>query len=193
MFYNRRGGILPILLLVPVLAFGQAATNSPYSRFGLGDQQSLAFTRNIGMGGISLGMRDPGSIDFINPASLSARDSLSFLFEFGMVGKQSELSVKGESAVSKDINFKNLSIAFPITKRLGAAAGIVPFSSLSYKIKDRTREGDQEYDPNIGGVNYQYEGSGGVHKFLGIILINKPQRPRSFKTAEKIGKVHSQG
>lgn len=166
MFNNKTGLLLPILLLVPVLAFGQAGTNSPYSRFGLGDQQKMEFTRNIGMGGISLGMRNPGFIDFSNPASISARDSLSFLFEFGMVGKQSELSVKGESAQSKDINFKNLSIAFPITKWLGAAVGIVPYSSLNYKIEDQTREEDPEYYPEIGGVNYLYKGTGGVHKFF---------------------------
>jgi len=166
MLNNKKGIFLLILFLVPVLTFGQAATNSPYSRFGLGDQQRMGFTRNIAMGGISLGMRDPGFIDFQNPASLSSRDSLSFLFEFGMVGKQSELSMSGESAVSKDISFKSLSIAFPITKWLGAAAGIVPYSSLSYKIEDQTREGDSEYDPEIGGINYLYEGSGGVHKFF---------------------------
>ena len=166
MFNHRKRLFIPILLLVPVLTFGQAAINSPYSRFGLGDQQKMGFTRNIAMGGISLGMRDPGFIDFQNPASLSSRDSLSFLFEFGMVGKQSELSTSGESAESKDISFKNLSIAFPITRWLGAAAGIVPYSSLSYKIEDQTREGDPEYDPEIGGVNCLYEGSGGVHKFF---------------------------
>ncbi len=166
MFNSRKGIFLYILFLVPILTFGQAATHSPYSRFGLGDPQQMVFTRNIAMGGISLGMRNPGFIDFQNPASLSARDSLSFLFEFGMVGKQSELKTQGESAVSKDVSFKNLSIAFPITKWLSAGAGIVPYSSLSYKIQDQTREEDPEYDPEIGGINYLYKGSGGVHKFF---------------------------
>ncbi len=167
MFSNNKGIFLSILLLLTsALTFGQAAINSPYSRFGLGDHQKMGFTRNIAMGGISLGMRDPGFIDFQNPASLSSRDSLSFLFEFGIVGKQSELSIGDESAVSKDISFKNLSLAFPITKWLGAAAGIVPYSSLSYTIEDQTREGDPEYDPEIGVINHFYEGSGGVNKFF---------------------------
>ena len=168
MFNNNKGIFLSILLLLlaPGLTFGQAAINSPYSRFGLGDHQNMVFTRNIAMGGISLGMRDPGFIDFQNPASLSSRDSLSFLFEFGIVGKQSELSMSGESAVSKDVSFKSLSFAFPITRWLGAAAGIVPYSSLSYKIEDQTIEGDPEYEPDIGGIIYLYEGSGGAHKFF---------------------------
>lgn len=171
MFSNKKEKLLLVLFLVPILSFGQAATNSPYSRFGLGDREKMVLTHNLGMGGITLGARDPGHIDFQNPASLSARDSSSFLFEFGMIGKQSELSMRGVSpaAISRDINFKHLVIAFPVTKWLGASAGIVPYSSVSYNIQSETIEGDPEYDPDIGAINYLYKGTGGVNRFfLGV-------------------------
>ena len=166
MLNHRKGILLILFLLAPIIMSGQAVTNSPYSRFGIGDLQRVQFTRNLGMGGITLGIRDPGYIDFLNPASGSARDSLSFLFEFGMAGKQSELAIKGESATSQDINFKNLALAFPITKWLGANAGIVPYSSMNYRINSQTDEEDPEYNPDIGKINYLYEGTGGVHMFF---------------------------
>ena len=166
MLCDKKGLLLLLLIFVPALSFGQAATNSPYSKFGIGDHQRIMFTRSLGMGGITLGMRDPGYIDFINPASLGARDSLSFLFEFGMIGKQSELAIQGESATSRDINFKNLAMAFPVTKWLGASAGITPYSSMNYNIQSQTVEGDPEYNPDIGEIHYLYQGSGGVHLFF---------------------------
>ena len=166
MLRNRIGPLILMACLIPGMVFGQAATNSPYSRFGLGNQERGSFTRNNAMGGISFGMRNPGYIDFQNPASLSARDSLSFIFDFGMTGQQFQLSTRNSTSTSKDINFKHMAIAFPITKWLGAGAGIVPFSSISYDIAKEVREGDPDYIPEIGGIDYLYRGTGGVHRFF---------------------------
>lgn len=152
--------------VMPGLLFGQAYSNSPYSRFGLGDQEKAMLPRNIAMGGIAIGMRDPAFIDFINPASLSVRDSLSFLFDFGMVGKQTEISSGGITSESKDINFNHLAVAFPITRWLGASAGVVPFSTVTYDIASPVEEGHPEYIPEVGRVDYLYRGKGGVHRFF---------------------------
>ncbi|UCG28919.1 MAG: hypothetical protein JSV24_06035 [Bacteroidales bacterium] len=166
MLPKGKGILLLIAYLVPTLIFGQAATNSPYSRYGVGNPESGGLTRNSGMGGISLGMRDPGYIDFQNPASLSARDSLSFIFDFGMVGEQFQLTTRNSDSRSRDINFKHIAIAFPVTKWLGAGTGIVPFSSISYDIIKEVREGDPDYIPETGGIDYLYRGNGGVHRFF---------------------------
>ena len=70
----RKFLILILISLNSILVVGQSF-NSPYSSFGLGDLSFKGFGRNRAMGGISIGMRDNKSIDFLNPASYTARDS----------------------------------------------------------------------------------------------------------------------
>lgn len=55
--------------------FASAQSNSPYSRYGLGDlfPQNNVTTR--GMGGITAGYSDPYSINFNNPASYAGFQS----------------------------------------------------------------------------------------------------------------------
>jgi len=60
-------------------AWAQTATMSPYTQFGLGliERQGNAMSR--GMGGTGYALRDPYSINHLNPASYSAVDSLTFI------------------------------------------------------------------------------------------------------------------
>ena len=170
-----------LFLLFSELLSGQTYTNSPYSRFGLGDLERIGFGRNAALGGISIGMRDPNYIDYINPASYAARDSMSFLFEFGLTGKSSKLATNDDLPNTvNDFNFSHLAIAFPISKKIGASFGIVPYSSMSYKISQQLREGDPDYDTSIGNINYLFSGTGGIHHFF-------------MGTAYKIGKNLSLG
>jgi len=170
-----------LFLLFSELLSGQAYINSPYSRFGLGDLERIGFGRNAALGGISIGMRDPNYIDYINPASYAVRDSTSFLFEFGLTGKSSKLATNDNlSNTVNDFNFSHLAIAFPISKKIGASFGIVPYSSMSYKVSQQLREGDPDYDTSIGDINYLFSGTGGIHNFF-------------MGTAYKIGKNLSLG
>ncbi|HNV52383.1 MAG TPA: hypothetical protein PKM28_05805, partial [Tenuifilaceae bacterium] len=59
-------------------------TYSPYSRFGIGIMPNRGFTQNLGMGGVSQAIRNPYGINYLNPASYSAQDSMSFIFDFGV-------------------------------------------------------------------------------------------------------------
>lgn len=64
--------------------YAQSGTNSPYSQYGLGylSEQTSGFNR--GMNGLALGFREHNQVNYLNPASYSAIDSLSFIFDAGM-------------------------------------------------------------------------------------------------------------
>ena len=164
-----------IILFLPCLAAGQTENNSPYSRFGIGDIAHHSFGKNRALGGMSLGLRDPNAIVIANPASLSARDTMSFLFEFGIIGKSTELTSGDLTDKFNDINFNHLAIAFPITKRIGTSIGIIPYSSQNYNIISTITEGDILYNPATGELDSRYIGEGGINQFFigNAVQLNK--------------------
>jgi len=52
---------------LPVICFAQE--NSPYSRYGIGNILPSGNIQNRGMGGISAGFSDVGTINTVNPAT----------------------------------------------------------------------------------------------------------------------------
>ena len=59
-------------ILFSLSAAAQVATSSPYSRYGVGDLHQGGFAKNLGMGGLSLGLIQPFNVNFSNPASYSS-------------------------------------------------------------------------------------------------------------------------
>ena len=73
--------ILLILSIIPVEA--QFNTYSAYTRFGLGDFSKPGIGQNQAMGGTGLAMHENSRINYLNPASFSALDSMSVYFDVG--------------------------------------------------------------------------------------------------------------
>jgi hypothetical protein len=161
--------ILAGLLALPSFSFSQLTTYSPYSRFGLGDLVLQGSARNFAMGGIGLGLRDGNYINYINPASYSEQDTLTFLFDAGLTGNYKVMQTNSQSLSLNNAGLNHFLLGFPITKWFKSSLGLVPYSRVGYKLVD------YELIPNIGIVDYSYEGSGGLNKaFLGnSIRINK--------------------
>ena len=67
-------------------AGAQNSTISPYSRFGYGLLSEQANAAQRGMGGVGYAMRSGRSINFMNPASYAAIDTLTFLFDMAADG-----------------------------------------------------------------------------------------------------------
>ena len=73
-----------MLLLVSGLGFAQNNTNSPYTRYGYGQLAEQGASNSLAMGGVAYGIRDKAHTNFVNPASYTAVDSLTFIFEGGL-------------------------------------------------------------------------------------------------------------
>ena len=80
-----RKKIVFILLFVAfVLEIGaQNTVSSPYSKYGIGDDVNFTNTINASMGGIYNGLRRNNFVNYRNPASFSAIDTQSFVFDIG--------------------------------------------------------------------------------------------------------------
>lgn len=157
-------------LLFSTLAIGQIQIASPYSRFGIGDLSDNANAWNLSMGGISYGLRSNSHINFANPASFTAFDSTSFLFEGGVTGTLVTLTSNLQSATRNHATLGYLLFGFPVTKFWRSSFGLLPFSDVGYNVET---PGNVE---GIGPVNRFYTGSGGINRFFwgnGIAISKK--------------------
>lgn len=158
------------------ISFAQILTSSPYSRYGLGEINLQTFATPAGMGGSFIAYHQdtiaPFFINSANPAGL-AGIRLS-TFELGGQAQFSKISSQASSLNKKNINFSYGSVGFPIKRIGGAAFGIMPYSTVGYKITSSQEEA------GVGTMKYIFQGDGGINKvFIGTGL--KPFRNQANK------------
>jgi len=135
--------------------------NSPYSRFGLGDIASRTSSANAAMGGVGLAFMSPTVVNFSNPASYMAYDSMSCLFDVAFSYKNHTLSAESTQKGST-MYFDYLAFGLPVLKWWKTTFGFQPFSNISYTINDT-----KVFDSNTittsflgyGGINEVYWGN----------------------------------
>ena len=149
-----------VFLAFSINSVAQVAINSPYTRFGLGEISQQGFGISRGMGGTSIAHRFNNQINYLNPASFSAQDTLSFILDFGINGEIRELSSQYEQVNLKDFNMGHIAIGFPVNKWWGASIGILPYSRIGYNM---LLEGAFSSAEDIYRV--YYEGNGNLNKF----------------------------
>jgi hypothetical protein len=161
MKYLRR--TLPEWLLFSLFLFSldasaQSSTNSPYSRFGIGDIQSQSFVRQKGMGGTGIGYSSLYNINLNNPASLTSLYLTTF--EIGVSGNYTQYQTSGRDQTSGGASFNYFSLGFPIKyKKWGTAFGLLPFSNTGYNIYGYNTDNDVLQ-------KHTYTGSGGINQFF---------------------------
>ena len=143
-------------------ASAQTSSNSPYTRYGLGDLADRAFANNAAMGGIGYGLRNSKHINVMNPASYSAVDSLSFMFDLGMSLKSSNYQENGVKAKAKNSSFDYIAMQFRLHPRLGAVIGFTPYSTAGYSFTTtKPLEGSENSSTSI------FTGDGGLQQVFG--------------------------
>jgi len=157
--------ILSLTILLFMLAYsgmGQIAINSPYSKFGVGDLSTRKNAYQSAMGGISMAVTGNRYINPYNPASNYSFDSLSFIFSGGLIGSSGTLKTDKLSTKTNYASLGYLLFGFPINKWLKTTIGLTPYSNVGYDIIFA-------YDSiaDVGSIEYQYEGSGGINEFYG--------------------------
>ncbi len=137
---------------------GQNEINSPYSSYGIGDLNRSSNGILDAMGGVSYGMQNPYYINFRNPASYAAFDSLSFVADVAASVYVSNLAQNTETQQNTYAQPGYLAIGLPVTRHWRTSLGIMPFSSVGYEIETSSTLED------IGRVDYIYSGEGGVNQ-----------------------------
>lgn len=190
--------VLQLVYSAHTLSHAQS-TNSPYSRYGIGDVNSKVYGQGYGMGGTTIALQnDTTAMFFINASNPASYAGMKLTtVELGM--NYNRIRVQNSNGTQKNLNsasFGYISIAFPFKKWWGGCLGLVPYSSVGYNITD------QQEIANVGTVNFQYEGSGGVSQvYFGngikplyglprmFLQSKKYARLRAEKNSEKIQKI----
>ncbi|GGH65839.1 membrane protein [Phaeocystidibacter marisrubri] len=157
-FYNMRSDFrrlfgLSVLILFAASATGQ--TVSPYSIFGNGERESGKLANQLGMGGISTGLRDPLQINISQPASYSSL--LYTTIEIGGFYQETFLNDGAQQVQTNSGGFNYLSLGFPLGEKLGMSIGLLPYSKVGYDIEART-------STPFSDANVQYSGEGGFDR-----------------------------
>lgn len=143
-------------------------TNSPYSRYGIGQLEDYGFGSSRAMGGVGFALRDGRQINPLNPASYSAIDSLTFLMDAALSMQISRFSENGQSTTANNSSFDYIAAQFRLYPGLGVTAGLRPYSTVGYNL------GNKGYILDAGtgqqtAATYNYYGEGGIHQvFLGL-------------------------
>ena len=110
---------------------------SPYSVFGLGQQHQIGTTWNRGMGGVGIAARNNRYINILNPASMTARDSLSFMADMGLNGRMSLFKEGDKKGFNTVFNIDDIAISFPMWRHTAFMVGLTPLSDVGYNISYR--------------------------------------------------------
>ena len=156
-------------MTICVLSFAQDGTYgaySPYSIYGVGDISKEGTAYNKSMGGVGIATRNRRFINYLNPAAVTARDSLAFMADFG-ISEKNTLYHQGDMKSAKNtFNIYDFILSFPIWRSSAFMVGITPFSDVGY---DFSRvETDKNIIGNTGNITYSSYGKGSVYQaFIG--------------------------
>ena len=159
-----------LLMAFAGVTVAQNNTNSPYTRYGYGDLVNQNFGNSKAMGGIAFGLQDGSQINPLNPASYTAIDSLTFLFEGGASLQNSNISDGSVKLNVKNSSFDYIAMQFRLHRRVAMSIGLLPFSNVGYNVS-------QSYSETSTSPAYtkQLLGDGGLHQLyvgLGVKVLN---------------------
>jgi hypothetical protein len=136
----------------------QNEIGSPYSAYGLGYLSNANNFRIMSMGNTGIGSRENYNVNIDNPASYTAIDTTSFLFEGGLFAKYTRLKAKGIDEDATTASLGHLLMGFPLNRWWKSSVSMVPYSTVGYSVTD------YDYVDDIGSILYEYKGIGGISR-----------------------------
>lgn len=147
--------IISACLFLSLVSFAQEGTSSPYSFYGIGDIRFKGAAENRSMAGLAVAP-DSIHINLQNPAGYSDLKLTSF--SLGGTYNTTSQKTNTQSGSARRTALDYLAVGLPLGK-LGIGFGLIPYSSVGYKIKK----------VNLDGISTILDGSGGMNKvFLGL-------------------------
>ena len=159
--------LLSVFLIIGAVASAQDGTfgaYSPYSIYGIGDISKEGTAYNKSMGGVGIATRNNRYINYLNPAAVTARDSLSFMADFGLQ-QSNNLYKQGDlRSAHNTFNIYDLVMTFPIWRSSAFMVGITPYSDVGYDFSSIERNPD--IIGNTGNISYDSYGTGGLYQMF---------------------------
>ncbi|MFT3795081.1 hypothetical protein [Flavobacterium sp.] len=172
---------LPLFVLFSLATSAQQGTASPYSFYGIGDVKFKGVVENRLMGGVSV-FPDSIHINLQNPASYSSLKLTTFTVGSSFSSGKYTTYQGEEKAQRTTLDY--LAVGVPINKKLGAVFGLLPYSSVGYRVRTQSEE----------GAILKYSGSGGLNKvFLGAAYKFTPNLSVGLDAAYNFGEIRTIG
>lgn len=137
-------------LTAGVFSFAQSIGNSPYAAFGIGDVKYDNTVDISAMGGISTAYITDlnNKFNFKNPAANTNLDLTSFSVEGTNENNFYTSDYNNVKSTKHSTYLSNISIAFPISKKLKFGLGYQPYSSKTYNVVNSQMLSDSTYQYN---------------------------------------------
>ncbi|WMI64223.1 hypothetical protein RBH94_09120 [Aestuariibaculum sp. YM273] len=156
--------VLIFIAVIAIKSYGQEGTASPYSFYGIGSLKFKGTVENRSMGGLSI-YSDSIHVNLRNPASYAGNNfeglnDGSSLVKYTVGGTYSSINLKSESSNdnASSATFDYLAMNIPMGK-FGVGFGLMPYTSVGYKLESL----------NDNGISHRFRGEGGVNKvFMGL-------------------------
>ena len=170
----NRAVLATVLLSVVVNASAQSGeylSYTPYSIYGIGDLFPQGSPYNRAMGGVGIASRNVRFINNLNPAAVTARDTLSVMMDFSLANSNIIYSqIDGGNTLTSARNITNLgsmAMSFPIWRNMAMMIGVTPYSGGGYTFIQK------ETNPVIiaknGNIRYYNYGQGSLYKLYGAL------------------------
>lgn len=159
-----------VVIAVAALAMGawaQNATSSPSSRFGYGELNDNVPGAYRAMGGVGVGMRSAKAINPAQPASYTACDSMTFMFDIAGSLLYTNYGDAFGTRNRMNGNLEYVTLQFPIWRRyIAFSAGLTPYSAMGYNFS-LTDSLNSDYH-----FTKAYSGEGGFTQVYGGLSFN---------------------
>jgi hypothetical protein len=156
-----------VFLIIGVCSYAQSGAYgaySPYSIYGIGEISKQGTAYNKSMGGVGIATRNKRYINYLNPAAVTARDTLSFMADFGLSQKNTAFAQDGVKSAKNTFNVYDFVMSFPIYKSSAFMVGITPFSDVGYDFS--SIETNPDIIGNTGNVAYDSYGMGSIYQIF---------------------------
>lgn len=146
------------LTLLSLTAVGGSG-GSGYSRYGIGDIRFFAGGRSAGMGGTTIALLSPISLNRLNPAGQTKLLRTHFTGTFFYEGFRTTDGVQSAYLSTGSFGGAFLAVPLSIDDGLTFSTGFNPYSTVNYKIHDERTLGSESYSD-------LYFGEGGLSTAL---------------------------
>lgn len=140
--------------------------NSPYSRYGIGEQRNGINALMKSMGSISSAYANPYAVNTDNPASYATLKLTTY--EAGGEGRIRTVSSATDKYKTGVATLSYLNVGIPVSKHAGIAFGLRPETTVFYDLADTTSYagiGNSVVSyKGTGSTNYAFIGAGGKYK-----------------------------
>jgi hypothetical protein len=163
----KRYILLQFAIMIVTSICAQNATSSPSSRFGYGELNNNLPGAYRAMGGLGLGMRSNKVINPAQPASYTACDSMTFMFDVAGSFLYTNYGDAYGERNKVNGNLEYLTMQFPIWRQhIAMSFGVNPYSAVGY---------DFALTDSINSDYYytqSYTGFGGFTQVYGGVSFN---------------------